>query len=187
MRVRGREIRAVQLIALVIYYSVLRYLPSSSSIFFGSFFRFLRYHCCRHIFLECGCNVNVERGAFFASGSRLRIGDNSGLGINCHVPGDIVVGRNVMMGPNCYIFGANHAFDWVDVPFIEQGFEPPRQTVIDDDVWIGRNVCFTPGRHVKEGTVIGAECLLSKDFPPYSVVGGNPSRLIRSRIEKDTL
>lgn len=35
--------------------------------------------------------------------------------------------------------------------------------------------------------MIGAECLLSKDFPPYSVVGGNPSRLIRSRIEKDTL
>jgi maltose O-acetyltransferase len=125
--------------------------------------------------------VNVERGAFFASGSRLRIGDNSGLGINCHVPGDLVVGRNVMMGPNCYIFGANHAFDRVDVPIIEQGFEPPRQTVIDDDVWIGRNVCFTPGRHVKEGAVIGAECLLSKDFPPYSVVGGNPSRLLRSR------
>ena len=67
------------------------------------------------------------------------------------------------------------------MPIIEQGFEPPRQTVIDDDVWIGRNVCFTPGRHVKEGAVIGAECLLSKDFPPYSVVGGNPSRLLRSR------
>ena len=108
MKIRGREIRVVQLIALVIYYLVLRYLPSSSSIFFGRFFRFLRYHCCRHIFLECGRNVNVERGAFFASGSRLRIGDNSGLGINCHVPGDLVVGRNVMMGPNCYIFGANH-------------------------------------------------------------------------------
>ena len=100
MKIRGREIRVVQLIALVIYYLVLRYLPSSSSIFFGRFFRFLRYHCCRHIFLECGRNVNVERGAFFASGSRLRIGDNSGLGINCHVPGDLVVGRNVMMGPN---------------------------------------------------------------------------------------
>ena len=62
MKIRGREIRVVQLIALVIYYLVLRYLPSSSSIFFGRFFRFLRYHCCRHIFLECGRNVNVERG-----------------------------------------------------------------------------------------------------------------------------
>jgi maltose O-acetyltransferase len=183
MKIRGREIRLPQLFALFVYYSFLRHLPSGSSLFFGKFFRFLRYQCCRHIFLECGSNVNVERGAYFASGSRLKIGDNSGLGIDCHVPGDIVIGRNVMMGPNCHIFGANHAFDRVDVPIIEQGFEAPKKTTIEDDVWIGRNVCFTPGRYVKRGSVIGAGCLLSKDYPEYSIIGGNPSRLIRSRIK----
>ena len=127
MRIRGREIRLAQLLALAVYYSVLRWLPSGSSALGGKFFRYLRYKCCRHIFLECGINVNIERGAFFASGSRLKIGDNSGLGINCHVPGDVVIGSNVMMGPNCYIFGANHAFDRTDVPIIEQGFEAPKK------------------------------------------------------------
>lgn len=125
--------------------------------------------------------MNIERGAFFASGTRLRIGDNSGLGINCHIPGDLVVGKNVMMGPNCYIFGANHSFARIDIPIIEQGFEKPKMTVIEDDVWIGRNVSFTPGRHVSRGTIIGAGCVLTKDFPEYSIVGGNPSKLIKSR------
>lgn len=182
MKIKGRELRIAQLVALALYYGCLRYLPSGSSWFFGKFFRYLRYQCCRHIFLECGRNVNVERGAYFASGSRLRIGNNSGLGINCHVPGDIVIGENIMMGPNCYIFGANHAFDRIDIPIIEQGFEAAKMTVIGNDVWIGRNVCFTPGRTVKQGTVIAAECVLSKDFPEFSVVGGNPSRVIKVRI-----
>lgn len=185
MKIRGREIRLAQILALVIYYSVLRYLPSGSSLFFGKFFRYLRYQCCRHIFLECGRNVNVERGAFFASGSRLKIGDNSGLGIDCHVPGNIDIGKNVMMGPNCHIFGANHAFGRLDIPIIKQGFEKPRMTVIEDDVWIGRDVIFTPGRFVKTGSVIAAGCVLTKDFPPRSIVGGNPSRLIRIRKGAD--
>lgn len=182
MRIKGRELRMAQLLALAMYYSSLRYLPSSSSWLFGKFFRYLRYQCCRHIFLECGRNVNIERGAYFASGSRLCIGDNSGLGVNCHVPADIVIGENVMMGPNCYILGANHAFGRVDVPIIEQGFEIPKKTVIENDVWIGRNVFFTPGRTVRQGTVIAAGCVLSRDFPGFSVVGGNPSVLIKRRI-----
>lgn len=181
MRIKGRELRIVQLLALAMYYACLRYLPSGSSLFFGTLFRYLRYQCCRHIFLECGRNVNVERGAYFASGSRLRIGNNSGLGINCHVPGDIVIGENVMMGPNCYIFGANHAFDRVDIPIIEQGFDAPKTTIIENDVWIGRGVVFTPGRRVALGTVVAAGCVLTKDFPAYSIVGGNPSALIRFR------
>lgn len=182
MKIKGREFRFAQMLALIIYYSFLRYLPSGSCLFIGRFFRYLRYQCCRHIFLECGRNVNVERGAFFATGIRLKIGDNSGLGINCHVPGNIIIGRNVMMGPNCHIFGANHAFDRIDIPIIEQGFEEPKMTAIEDDVWIGRGVVFTPGRTVKTGSIIAAGCLLTKNFPEYSIVGGNPFRLIRSRI-----
>ena len=54
--------------------------------------------------------------------------------------------------------------------------------IIGNDVWIGREVLFTPGRTVLDGTVIAARTCLCKDFPEYSVVGGNPSRLIKTRI-----
>ena len=64
---------------------------------------------------------------------------------------------------------------------MQQGNTIRKQTIIGDDVWIGRNVTMTPRRIVKEGTIIGACCVLTKDFPEYSIIGGNPSKLIRSR------
>jgi maltose O-acetyltransferase len=184
MLLRNRVISIRQFLALFVYYVFLRYAPESNSIFFGKFFKTLRYICCKNIFYKCGKNVNIERGAFFASGVALEIGDNSGLGINCNVPSNTVIGKNVMMGPNCYIFGSNHKFSETNIPIIEQGFDAPKQTIINDDVWIGRNVIFTPGRCVRSGTIIGAGCVLSRDFPSFSVVVGNPSVAIRNRMHE---
>lgn len=166
---------------LVLYYGLLKHLPSSSSMFGGKFWRRCRFYCCRGVFKKCGKNVNIEHGAVFGSGVNIEIGDNSGIGINCVIPGDTIIGSNVMMGPNCYIFSTNHAFDRLDVPMIQQGNTERKITIIEDDVWIGRNVIFTPGRIVKKGTIIGAGCVLCKNFPEYSVIGGNPSKLIKSR------
>lgn len=168
---------------IILYYGFLRYLPSGLSPFVGRYCRFLRYHCCKHIFKKCGKNVNVERMAFFSSGQNIVIGDNSGIGINCNVPSNIIIGKDVMMGPNVYILLHNHNIDRVDIPMIEQGLNESKQTIIEDDVWIGRQVLFTPGRIVKKGTVIAGGTVLCKDFDAYSIVGGNPSKLIRKRDE----
>lgn len=165
----------------MLYYGFARFLPVSFNPFVGELSKYIRYQLCKRIFKKCGENVNVERMAFFGSGKDIEIGDNSGLGINCLVPKNIVIGANVMMGPNCYIFISNHSFDRTDIPMCEQGFSAQKQTIIEDDVWIGRNVTMTPGRHIKKGSIIGACCLLCKDFPEYSVVGGNPSKLIKMR------
>lgn len=185
MKVSGQKLTIVKAICLILFYCVLRYLPSGSVKFIGRFFRFLRYQCCRYLFLYCGKNVNIERGAYFGSGFRLKIGDNSGIGINCHVPGNIEIGKDVMMGPECHILSLNHRFDRTDIPMIEQGSTDEKKTVIEDDVWIGRQVIFTPGRTVKKGSIIAAGTILSKDFEEYSVIGGNPSRLIKNR-KKDS-
>ena len=88
-----------------------------------------------------------------------------------------------MMGPNCCILNSNHIFDRIDIPMIEQGSVIGKRIIIEDDVWIGQNVIMTAGRHISKGSVIGAGCLLCKDFPEYSIVGGNPSKLIRSRLQ----
>jgi len=166
---------------LVLYYCFLRYLPSSITPLIGSFSQFLRYHCCRKIFLKCGRNVNIERGAMFGSGFGVVIGNNSGIGVNCVVPSDIVIGDNVMMGPNCYFLYRNHNYIHKEIPIIEQGFEERKITTIGNDVWIGREVLVTPGRTIADGTVVGARCCYCKDCPAYSVVGGNPVRVIKYR------
>lgn len=184
MKVFGKDFTIVQIVSLALFYGFARHLPSSQNKLMGGVSRKVRAMLCRHIFKCCGKNVNVEHGACFGSGRLVELGDNSGLGINCLVPSDIKIGRDVMMGPNCYILSQNHKIDDVSNPMNQQGFVKKGRTVIEDDVWIGRNVTFTPGRHVARGTVIGACCLLCKDFPAYSVIGGNPSKLIKNRLDK---
>lgn len=182
MKIKGVEIKLLSLACLAIYYGFAKYLPVSHSFWGGVIYsKSIRYGLCKHIFKKCGSNVNIERNASFGSGREIVIGDNSGLGINSNVPSDIMIGNNVMMAPNCFILSQNHKFDRLDIPMIKQGASMSRRTVIEDDVWIGRDVLMTPGRTIRTGTIIAARCVLVKDFPEYSIVGGNPSKLIRDR------
>lgn len=182
INIGGRHFSLTKLVCLILYYSFAQYLPGSYSRIGGRLSQKFRRFLCVRIFKRAGININVERKANFGSGLDLEIGDNSSLGINCHIPSDTIIGDNVMMAPNCFIFSQNHETADVTIPMNRQGVTERRVTIIEDDVWIGQNVCMTPGRHIKKGTIIGACCLLCKDFPEYSVVGGNPSKLIKSRL-----
>lgn len=125
--------------------------------------------------------MNVERRVYFGKGLQIVIGNHSGIGPHSKVPDDIVIGDYVMMAPHCTILSYNHNFNNIQVPMCEQG-RTKKSTIIEDDVWIGQDVLFTPGRHVSKGSIIAARSVLTKDFPPFSVVGGNPSKVIKSRI-----
>ena len=172
-------------IFLVLYYGLFYWFPRSYFPLIGRPSRWLRVMCAKMIFRSCGKNVNIERKANFGCGFDIELGDRSGLGINCCIPSDTKIGKYVNMAPNCYILAQNHRTDRTDITMQAQGSTPTRQTVIGDDVWIGRNVTMTPGRIILRGSVIGACCLLCKDFPEYSIIGGNPSKLIRSRLNKE--
>lgn len=172
----------IQKIALYSYYLFFRFLPHSTVPVFGPIFEKLRYHCCKHIFKKCGKNVNIGQGARFGNGKNIVIGYNSSIGINAKVPNNIIIGDHVMMGLNVTIFSSNHAFDRTDIPMTLQGYKSSPPIVIEDDVWIGSNVIIMAGRTIKKGTIIAAGTVLTKDFPAYSIVGGNPSRLIKSRL-----
>lgn len=169
---------------LILYYGFARYLPGSHT-FWGGVFKSLKLRqiCCRHIFKYMGANVNIEKGAWFGKGQDIEIGDNSGIGYNAHILSNTVIGRNVMMGPNLYILESTHLFSRTDIPMIEQGKKSYRdKIVIGDDVWIGRDVMIIGSREIKTGSIVGARCVLVKSFPEYSVIGGNPSQLIRNRM-----
>ncbi len=185
MRILSIRLKVRSVFALCLYYGFAQFLPGSYSILLGKVSRWIRYQLVRNIFLQCGKNVNIERRANFGSGRGIVIGDNSGMGTRCQIPSDTIIGSNVMMAPNCYVLPYNHRFDSTEIPMCQQGTVEKKQTIIEDDVWIGMNVTMTPGRHVRKGTIIGACCVLTKDFPEYSIVGGNPSKLIRSRKENN--
>ena len=110
----------------------------------------IRYYICKHLFKSIGYNVNIERGAWFSTGEDIEIGNDSGIGINARIHKNTIIGNNVMMGPNCYFLEGSHNFDRVDIPMMRQGSQPFHdQVIIEDDVWIGRDVMVLGSKTIK--------------------------------------
>jgi virginiamycin A acetyltransferase len=59
--------------------------------------------------------------------------------------------------------------------------------VIGNDVWIGYEAVIMQGVHIGDGAIIGTRALVTKDVPPYTIVGGVPAREIRKRFSEDTI
>lgn len=166
------------IIGKIIYNILGKHMPPSDSRFsFGS--KHIRAFCGKLILKECGKNVNIEKGAHFSS--EMSLGDHSGIGINAQIAPYVSIGKDVMMGPECMMYTVNHGMARTDIPMWKQPFTAPRPIVIEDDVWIGSRVIILPGVHVGRGSVIGAGSVVTKSIEPYSIVGGNPAKLIRKR------
>ncbi|MFZ5989690.1 MAG: acyltransferase [Bacillota bacterium] len=166
-------------VCLILYYFIARHLPGSDAPYsLGS--KHIRRFLCKRIFKRTGKNVNIEHGAFFASGKDIEIGDNSGIGLNCRVNGPLKIGNEVMMGPDVMIFTQNHRNDRLDIPMRLQT-DPKRGVVIEDDVWLAARVIVLPGVTIHKGAIVGAGAVVTKDVPEYAVVGGNPARVIKYR------
>lgn len=161
---------------LYIYIGI--HLPSSV---FSERSRKLREWMAKNFIEQCGKNVNFEKGAKFCP--ELHIGDNSGIGLNATISGRVVIGKDVMMGPNCIIYTYSHSHNRIDIPMDQQGFEPEKIKYIGDDVWIGANVTILPNVNVGNHCIIGAGAVVTKDVPDYAIVGGNPAKIIRMRNE----
>lgn len=173
-----------------VYYLIARNLPPSYSLsFLGRLSKKFRAQLCNQIFRASGQNINVEHGAYFGSGKGIEIGDFSGIGVNCHVPPDIRIGKDVMMGPDVLIISRhqNHRFDDINRPMRLQGYAESSPVVIEDDVWLGARVIVLPGIRIGRGAVIGAGAIVTKDVPPYAVCVGNPARILRYRNDPKDL
>lgn len=159
-------------------YTIANHLPSSLSRF-GKQYKKIREKLAKGFIAYCGNNVNIEPNTIF--NLALQIGDNSGIGEGSELYGDIRIGNNVMIGTNCIIYTRNHAFERTDIPMCQQGFSEVKPVIIEDDVWIGGRVTILPGVTVGEGCILAAGAVVTKSTLPYSVVGGNPAKVIKYR------
>ena len=166
-------------ISYILYKLLAKNLPISYSRF-GKLSKFIRYKLAQGFIEFCGQNVNFEKGASF--GSNLRIGDNSGVGINAQLSSGVEIGSNVMMAPEVLVLTRNHLFDRLDIPMIKQASSALKKVIIEDDVWIGQRATILPGVTIKKGSIVAANAVVTKTFPEYSVIGGNPAKVIKSRL-----
>lgn len=165
-------------ISMVIYDFFARFLPRSTSKG-GSFFRKVRFVFAKNFLDKCGNDVNFEKYARFSP--HLEIGDRSGVGYKACLFGQIIIGNDVMMGPECHIYTTNHLFNRTDIPMNLQGVSKEKPVIIGDDVWIGERVTILPGVKINNHSIIAACAVVTKDVPEYAIVGGNPAKIIKYR------
>ena len=78
--------------------------------------------------------------------------------------------------------------EWgLDRGHVTQAWDNKGDIVIGNDVWIGYEAVVLAGVTVGDGAIIGARALVTKDVPPYTIVGGVPARIIRRRFPEDTI
>jgi maltose O-acetyltransferase len=165
-------------IKLLLYYLFFSKLPNSWWPG-GRFFNKMRVACVRSI-LPTGKNIKIQRSVYIGSGNNIVIGNNCQINELARLD-NVVIGNNVMIARESIILGKMHESNDVNVPMNEQGVKDVRQTIIEDDVWLGLRVVVMPGVTISKGTIIAAGAVVTKDTEPFSIYGGVPAKLIKRR------
>jgi maltose O-acetyltransferase len=153
-------------------------LPGKSS----NYFRGLIYGLLFRQFRGKGIGIGKSTHIWFPW--NVEIGRSTHIGryniLTANQPGDLVLGSHVMIAPYVTITAVSHDFADPGRPMQLQGAWS-KPVVIEDDVWIGTRSVILPGVRLGRGAIVGAGAVVTKDVPPYAIVGGNPARVIKYR------
>jgi len=113
--------------------------------------------------------------------ARIRIGSQTYLNIAVMVASVALVeiGDHCMFANGCFITDGNHRFEDPVRPVPWQGFTTKGPVRIGDNVWCGANVVITSGVTLGHRSVIGANSVVTRDIPPYSIAAGSPAKVLR--------
>lgn len=118
----------------------------------------------------------------------ITLGDRVQFGPDCLVQCDLAVGSDVLIASRVAFVGRDdHRFDVVGNTIWDSPRGDSHRTVVHDDVWIGHGAIIVAGVDIGEGSIVAAGSVVVKDVPPYSIVGGNPARVIRERFSAPEL
>ncbi|MDH5525604.1 MAG: acyltransferase [Desulfobulbaceae bacterium] len=164
---------------LLIYYAFAQFIPMQPVPGWRIGYA-LRTFLCRKILKSTGSEIVCKDRCYFGRGDRLTVGNRSQLGQNARLNGTITIGRDVIMGPDVVMMSTSHGYERTDLPINKQE-KAEKPITIGDDVWIGTRVIILPGVTIGSHSIIGAGAVVTKSFPEFSVLGGNPAKLIKQR------
>ena len=127
--------------------------------------------------IEDFCTINNGVGDVF-------IGDRTRIGLGNVLIGPVKVGNDVMFAQNIVLSGLNHGYEDISLPPSRQKVST-NPIVVEDEVWIGANAVVTAGVTLGKHSVVAAGSVVVKDVPPYSVVVGNPGKILK-QYSKET-
>ena len=128
---------------------------------------------------EIGANSFIEDFAIINNAiGRVIIGKRTLVGIGTVIIGPVVMGDDILIAQNCVITGQNHSYADVKLPISKQE-DIVKEITIEDQAWLGANCVIVPGVTIGKHAVVAAGSVVTKNVAAFSIVGGNPAKLIR--------
>lgn len=144
------------------------------------------FHSLRKMFFWAA-GVKVGKGSYIHMGTRfyfplgISIGKGTIIGNDCFLDGraPLKIGDHVDIASEVLIYNSEHDVN-------SEGFDPKEESVeIEDYVFIGPRVIILPGVKIGKGAIVGAGAVVTKDVPPFQIVGGVPAKEIGERGNKN--
>jgi len=127
-----------------------------------------------------GKNSTIEDFATVNNGAGpVYIGERSRIGLSCTVIGPVTIGNDIMLAQNIVLSGLNHGYEDITIPISHQK-QTTAMITVEDEAWIGANAVIVAGVRIGKHSVIAAGSIVTRDVPPYSIVGGNPAKLLKA-------
>ncbi|MCZ2845015.1 MAG: CatB-related O-acetyltransferase [Candidatus Bathyarchaeota archaeon] len=134
---------------------------------------------------------------FLYAKNKISIGDNFYIGRFSQIECDAEIGNNVLFANNVALVGRyDHHFEQIGVPIrlasqirdADYNWKGLNSKVkIEDDVWIGYGSIIMSGVKIGKGSIIAAGSVVVKDVDPYSIIGGNPAKFLRTRFKEEDI
>lgn len=150
-----------------------------------------------HRNISIGDNSTFGRGTVFWAPNNIKIGNNVYIGKYCTLQADIEMGNNIDIANNVGLIGKyDHDFSKVgvsikDAPWIgDKSYDfkgKNKKIIVEDDVWIGYGAIIVTGVKIHRGAIVAAGSVVTHDVPPYTIVGGNPSRVLGQRFTEEEI
>jgi acetyltransferase-like isoleucine patch superfamily enzyme len=139
-----------------------------------------------------GKNVGIGAGSWLNAipdgdnaSPAITMGDGTGLAGLCVISAvrEVVLEENVLLARYVYISDHIHRYDLANVPILAQGVSKIRPVRVCVGAWLGQNVVVCPGVTIGRGAVIGANSVVNRDIPEFTVAGGAPARVVKATME----
>lgn len=134
--------------------------------------------------IQLATHVTIRSSVqIWSGGGTVKIGMGSEIGERCRISiaNSLEIGEKVLLSPNVYITDCDHEYRNIDTPVMDQGIVQKGQKVsIGDGTYIGINVVIVGNVKIGKHCVIGANSVVTKNVPDYSVAVGSPARVIKN-------
>ena len=143
--------------------------------------RRVRYYGLKLLGMKLSKNIRFYQGFHIRNPKQIKIEEGVSVGPKVLLDGrmGLTIGKNAVLGYECIIWTLNH--DYNDINFCGKG----APVEIGANAWICSRSIILPGIKIGEGAVVASGAIVTRDVPPYTVVGGIPARVLGTREKKD--